>query len=101
MDDTTTSFSINADDLERLLIDLRLIADNAGRSSLDLRSAPLLDQWTIGFLPAPCLTGLVTGHPNLADNARVTTSQLVMFEPSKNWARTLSRFYRLGAPVRV
>jgi hypothetical protein len=88
MDEAATRGTIDADDLERLLIDLRRITANAG-------------QWTIGFLPAPCLTGSVTGHPNLADNTCVTTSQLVMFEPSKSWARTLSRLYRLGTPVRV
>lgn len=99
MDGTTTRCSINADDLARLLIDLRRIAADSGPSSADLRSAPLLDRWTIGFVPAACLTGAVYGHPILGDKARVTTSQLVMLEPSKSWARTVSRFYRLGSAV--
>ncbi len=47
----------------------------------------------------PCLTGEVYGHPKLRTGARTVTSQLFVFAPLHRYARTLSRFYRLGHPA--
>lgn len=66
----------------------------------DLADAPLLENWAIGMRMQPCLTGVVEGHSNLRSGARTATSQLHLFAPHHGYARTLSRFYRLGRPAR-
>lgn len=69
-------------------------------SAAELASAPQLDFWYLtehGLVL--CLGGVVTGHPNLADGAHVCTSALLWVADDKKAARTLSRFYRLGAPL--
>ncbi|WP_363321399.1 DUF6634 family protein [Parvibaculum sp.] len=43
------------------------------------------------------LQGKVTGHPLLGVTTAVT-SDLCVFAPDLGWARTLSRYYRLGSP---
>lgn len=66
----------------------------------ELAGAPLLNYWTVvpegRFL---ILQGQVTGHPRLADNDFIETSALLWLAPDTTIARTLSRFYRLGAPI--
>lgn len=64
-----------------------------------LPRAPLLDRY------APVITSLglrlageVTDHP-LLGSRRIITSQLWWVDPNARWARSLSRFYRLGRPA--
>lgn len=83
--------------LERLLADLKGIRDGVAPNAADLASAPIIDHYIIGARPAPCLGGHVIGHPKVDGNASVT-SELWVFAPVLGWARTLSRFYRLGRP---
>lgn len=64
----------------------------------DMRTAPVLECWTLGGLALPCLTGAVVGHPLLGDSPRIHTSQLIAMDPDVGWARTWSRFYRLAEP---
>lgn len=45
-----------------------------------------------------CLAGEVSGHPQL--HGSITTSALIVLDPGLTWARTMSRFYRLGSPFR-
>ncbi len=85
---------------------LSLVADLAritrGASVEELaRHAPLLDRWTEAVRPTPCLAGLSTGHPLLPGDARpILTSNLVLVSDDRQWARTRSRWYRLGRPAR-
>ena len=83
---------------ETLLADLRNIA--AGRLPIEaeLGTAPLLDLWTMGTAPVPILVGDVHGHPLLRGPV-IRTTDIQVFAPELGWARTLSRFYRLGRPV--
>lgn len=46
--------------------------------------------------PEIFLTGRVTGHPLLGDT-RIRTSALVHVSSDQIWARTLSRWYKLGS----
>jgi len=65
-----------------------------------LATAPLLDPWQVAVssrAPATILLGIVTGHPRLPDGP-VETSVLLALDPQGRWARTLSRWYRLGTP---
>jgi hypothetical protein len=62
--------------------------------------APILDRWILGHRPVPCLAGLSTGHPRLAGvNRAIATSDLWLMSEDRTWARTLSRWYRLGRPA--
>lgn len=61
--------------------------------------APLLDRWVFAERPVACLMGYSTGHPVLEGTGRlITTSDLCLIAEDGAWARTLSRWYRLGAP---
>lgn len=87
-------------DLQKLTRDLSSLKQGKPPSAEELLGAPLLDQWSFGFLPAPCLVGAVYGHPGLGTRPNVHTSELVIIDPNRKWARTWSRLYRLGDPVR-
>jgi hypothetical protein len=79
------------DDVARLSAGWRPAAD-------DLAAAPLLDDWYFALYPGSvdlCLCGRVNGHPSLS-NGMITTSPLVTIRIEDGWARTFSRFYRLG-----
>lgn len=81
--------------LEELVVDLRHIALGNAPTHDDLRNAPFLDSWLLAARPQQCLVGHVTGHP-LLHGPTIKTSQLWSFDPDQHWARTHSRFYRLG-----
>lgn len=82
--------------LSGLLDDLReLRADGSPRAE-HLRAAPRIERWSLGLLPTPCLLGTAFGHPLLGSGRHVHTSMLILIDPEAGWARTLSRFYRLG-----
>jgi hypothetical protein len=93
---------INADLVRRL----RMLADDATRlqqtrsvSPALLQSAPLIHEWLIAQTPAGLqLIGDISGHPRLGDRMAVT-SPLWFADPDGRWVRTLSRFYRIGAPA--
>ena len=60
-------------------------------------NAPILDEWRFAFRPVPCLEGLSTGHPRLPGECRpIVTSEIFLISEELGWARTYSRFYRLG-----
>lgn len=66
----------------------------------DLRDAPLLNDWWVSledrFLH---LHGDVEDHPVLGSR-HITTSPLLAFDEPDRWARTASRWYRLGGTWR-
>src|SRR5919109_3655879 len=81
--------------LEALVDDLRRIADGTAPTYDDLVDAPFLDAWVVTTRSERCLTGCVSGHP-LLDGPVIKTSTLWSGDGSQGWARTYSRFYRLG-----
>lgn len=86
--------------LKRLLCDLDAMALGSGPTVGQINQAPFLEQWVIGNLPAPHLIGLVTGHPEKVGTGRaIRTSQVMVVDDESRWARTLSRFFRLGSPL--
>ena len=61
---------------------------------------PILERWMLANRPARCLAGLSFGHPLLPGEARpIVTSDLCLISDDHGWARTLSRWYRLGRPA--
>lgn len=66
----------------------------------ELAAAPFLDGWEVvrDAFDYTILYGRVTGHPTLKGPA-IRTSPLLRLNLPAGWARTYSRFYRLGAPL--
>jgi phage tail protein X len=85
--------------LKRLLADMEAIAAGKHPRREILDDAPLLNCWTLTLQTEPCLTGVVEGHPEIADLRPVVTSGLWVLAPDLGYARTLSRFYALGWPA--
>ncbi len=82
-----------AERLERLAFDLRLIEANGGRPTVDqLANAPELSAWRRSLRATHVLIGSVQGHPRIGPGP-IMTSPLVA--DGAGWARTLSRFYIL------
>lgn len=86
--------------LEDLHSSYRILRQHGRPTKALLKDAPVLDAWHL----TPCwnyrLSGLVNGHPRLVGTDRaITTSDLWLFAPDHGWARTWSRWYRLGSPA--
>ncbi len=86
--------------LSSLAADMEAIGRGASPEDLLNGEPPLLDQWLVGHRLVPCLVGLSSGHPLLPGvNRTIGTSDLWLISQDSNWARTLSRWYRLGRPA--
>ena len=89
--------------LERLLADLRAIRDGWRVDDARLDGAPIINNWGIVMRDTPALLGNVTGHPDpdvgLGNRGLTLTSDLWVVDEGRGAARTLSRWYALGAPV--
>ena len=66
----------------------------------ELAVAPFLDKWEVvrDAFNYTILYGRVTRHPTLRGPA-IKTSPLLWLNALAGWARTFSRFYRLGEPL--
>lgn len=84
------------------LIDLSIIAFRAAHKGPDLegddRNAPTLNDY-IAVVQGNKLNmhGVATGHPRLGTTF-LRTSMLIYVTDDEQWARTLSRWYRLETP---
>jgi hypothetical protein len=85
---------------EAALAALDRITAGAAPGRHELIAAPLLDGWGRTLVPAvePALFGRVADHPRLRGSRRVVTSRLLAINVTAGWARTVSRYYRLGRP---
>lgn len=92
-----------ADQHAALAADLERLHSGWTPDEACLDEAPVLSAWRIVQHEGealPSLLGLSTDHPCLGPGRRrVLTSNIVAFDGAGElWARTLSRFYRLGHP---
>ncbi|NVO23320.1 DUF6634 family protein [Donghicola mangrovi] len=63
--------------------------------------APMMDRYVIVLQgETMSLRGWVEGHPRLGTSL-IQTSLLIHISKDRKWARTLSRWYRLGEPERL
>ena len=69
------------------------------RTAEDLDAAPIIEDWFLGCRMEPALVGTVIGHPTLLESP-ATTSGIYLLALELGYARTLSRFYKLGPPAR-
>lgn len=85
---------------EAALAALDQLTAGAAPDRHELAAAPLLDSWRRTLVPAvePALYGRVADHPRLRGRRQVVTSRLLAIDVDAGWARTLSRYYRLGRP---
>ena len=80
--------------------DLERIAAGGAPTAAELAGAPLLADWRSILSPVGLrLMGRVSRHPRLGDT-NAMTSQLWAAGGDSTWIRTLSRFYKLGKPLR-
>ncbi|SER59505.1 hypothetical protein SAMN05216548_12813 [Faunimonas pinastri] len=89
---------------QRLGSHLFNLSNGNGPSEEELAAAPLISAWTLGSRPVTCLRGDIYNHPRLAPTTVARddiTSDLVVIDETLGWARTLSRWYRLGLPLHV
>lgn len=73
------------------------IAEGFQPGEAELSDAPLLTGWEILPVPGGALTliGVASGHP-LRPDGPVHTSIVLAMSEQAGWARTVSRYYRLG-----
>lgn len=65
-----------------------------------LEAAPLLVAWApVLSMLRPCLMGRVFGHPDHEDGADIQTSPILAFDEERGYARSSSRWYRLGRTI--
>lgn len=76
-----------------------LAAIAAGPSAEDLAQAPCLDNWYSSGEKFAYLEGTVHDHPELTSDRPIYTSAVLAIDAHAKWARTISRWYRLGTPA--
>lgn len=92
--------AVETERVRSLLADMERILGGDRPETIANDDAPILDQWNLINRPAACLVGLSTGHPNLpGTNRQIVTSEAWLISEDMAWARTLSRWYRLGRPA--
>ncbi len=81
--------------------DLDRLAQGWVPTQADLGAAPLINGWTLLREPGGAsLLGRVDGHPRIWSGRVTATSGLIAVDARLGqWARTVSRFYRLGRPA--
>jgi len=83
---------------EALLNDLKRFGNKQFPIARELEEAPLIDNYKIDIMYRPALVGQAYNHPRLG-HTTVQTTELWAIAPTLGWARTWSRFYRLGFPA--
>jgi hypothetical protein len=93
-------FAREMERLVALVADMERIHRGVPPEAMAGAGAPILDRWILAKRTVPCLAGLSTGHPQLVgENRLIGTSDLWLLSRDHSWARTLSRWYRLGRPA--
>lgn len=87
--------------LKRLVADLEGM-QSGSKNAPELMALPILHDWVPSVRPVISIEGTVEGHAARPDGFRVNTSQtcLLVRDGGETFARTLNRWYRLGAEAR-
>ncbi|MFC3321344.1 DUF6634 family protein [Mesorhizobium cantuariense] len=97
---TDAMFTFQVARLVALAADLERVRLGVLPAAMANEDAPILDRWILAQRIVPSLAGLSTGHPRLGgENRLIGTSDLWLLSEDRAWARTLSRWYRLGRPA--
>ena len=76
--------------------DLSRLAAGEGPTAADLAAAPIIRRWLFGPVVETCLIGEISGHPTIGELRPGRTTSLFAIDEDAGWARTWSRWYRLG-----
>ena len=96
-DEPSADFACEMERLGALVADMERIHRGVSPEALAGDDAPILERWALANRLVPGLAGLATGHPELlGENRLIGTSDLWLLSEDHIWARTLSRWYRLG-----
>jgi len=83
--------------LKYLVDDLERIFQGDYPDERILENSPAITNWKLSKRPAICLEGVLFEHPRLGQIVpHGITSELWLLNLDRNYARTFSRFYRLG-----
>lgn len=83
--------------LRTLANDLERIVAGEAPTETELAEAPIIDRYYLGTRSVAALGGFISGHPVLpGDHRPARTSEVWAYAPEQGWARTWSRWYRLG-----
>lgn len=83
--------------MKALIHDMEALLAGNGPTQETLEQAPVIGNWEPAKRDIPCLYGTILNHPLLGEIVPSgLTSQLWLLNLDQGWARTLSRFYRLG-----
>ena len=87
--------------LARLKQVLERLRTGEGPTAEECAAAPLLEAWCLQQISDKyvVLCGYVSGHPRLPDDAWIYTSPVIWLDETQGAARTVSRWYRLGASL--
>lgn len=99
-DEPSADFACETERLAALVADMERIRRGVPPEVMAGGNTPILDRWVFARRVVPCLAGFSTGHPLLPGHNRlIGTSDLWLLSEDRSWARTLSRWYRLGRPA--
>ncbi|HAE54214.1 MAG: hypothetical protein CMI62_05710 [Parvibaculum sp.] len=94
----TTRLSEQLERMKSLCADLEWLRAGVIRPTPEeIERAPLIDDYAFVQRGVAALQGRIIDHPILGTTSAIT-SDLHVFAPDLGWARTLSRYYRLGSP---
>jgi len=86
--------------LSALIGDMKRLQRGVAPEALADVDVPILDQWKLTARPVSSLSGRSSGHPGLGGiNPSTGTSDPWILTEDRGWARTLSRWYRMGPPA--
>ena len=95
--EVSSAFLSELQRLKRLVTDMEKVAARMLPEDIAVpEETPTLDDWFAVTREFPALAGYSTGHPRLVGTRRlITTTELWLISEDQQWARTLSRWYRL------
>lgn len=89
-------FGLNCEKLSQRLLE---IGGDIKRGEPKPVTRTRLDHWCLARRTVPCLIGIATGHPTIADGAPFFSSELYFMDANRSSARSFSRWYELGDQV--
>jgi len=88
------------DRLRRLVADIETLKTGRHPDPSAIEGSAFIHEWRLDSRPAPCLRGYFEGHPKIRSGRMGATSELWVWAPDHGFARTLSRWYKLGSRAR-
>lgn len=89
-------FGMKCNELSNRLL---MISGEIKRRQPSIEEKTQIDRWCLARRTVPCLIGIPTGHPQIADGQPFFTSELFFLDPKRSLARSFSRWYELGEQV--